>query len=219
MKFHHVLFVVAVLFASTAHADILIDSFTDGNPLTVFGVGSSSSSTSASSILGGIRDESLTVRNLNGDEFFGAFGFDGEWSVGQGSTDQIQGSLRYDNFGIVDLTEGGLNSQFAIDFLRSDSNEPIADVLSITAFSGGNSDSQFVTIPSNNNSGVRLVDFSQFNGVDFTQLSAIELNVDFGPDSAGRDFEIGSFEAIPEPSTAALLGLFGATTFLRRRRK
>ncbi|MFK7765670.1 MAG: PEP-CTERM sorting domain-containing protein [Mariniblastus sp.] len=223
MKLQPVFLAIVVLLCasfSNSHADILIDSFTDGNPLTKFGVGSASGSTTASSILGGQRDESLTVRNLGGDEFFGAFGFGGEWSVGQGSNDQMFGELVYDDFTSFDLTDGGMNSRFSIGFQTSDTTDPIPDVLSVTAISGATSATQFLTIPSNTAAPAELlVDFSQFGGVNFTQLDSIRLDVDFGPSQAGRDFEISRFSAVPEPATAGVVGLGGLFVLLRRRRR
>ncbi len=218
MRIYSLVFAFAVLAASTVHADIIIDTFDAGNDIFRTTVGTSTQGTSATSILGGQRDDTLTLVDLGGDERNGFMGFGGRLAISQGSQDEITGSLVYDNFTSFDFTEGGVSNQFALDFVSSDSSFPISDVLSITATSGSNTDTQFVTIPANSNLGVATVDFASFTGVDFTQLDSVSIEYDFAT-APGRDFEIDTFSAIPEPTSVALLGLGGLGLMLRRRRK
>lgn len=218
MRIYSFVFAFAVLAASTLHADIIIDNFDAGNTIVRTTVGTTTQGTSATSILGGQRDDSLTLVDLGGDEFIGSMGFGGELTVSQGDLDQITGSLVYDNFTALDFTEGGLNNQFALDFVGSDASFPVTNALSITATSGSNTDTQFITIPPTANLGVATVDFASFSGVDFTQLDAVSIEYDFASDP-GRDFRIDTFSAIPEPTAVAFLGLGGLGLMLRRRRK
>ena len=218
MRIYAIVFAIAVLATSTIQADVVIDTFADGNTIVRTTVGTTTQGTTASSILGGQRDDSLTLVDLGGNETLGSMGFGGNLTITQGSLDQITGSVVYDNFVNFDMTEGGDNSNFAFDFVSSDASSPSPNVFSVTAVSGGTSATNFVTVPTNSNLGIVTVDFADFAGVDFTQLDAVSLSYDFASDP-GRDFSINSFSAIPEPAGLAVLGLSGLGMLLRRRRK
>ncbi|MFK7765671.1 MAG: PEP-CTERM sorting domain-containing protein [Mariniblastus sp.] len=218
MKICSIIFAAAILATSAVHADIVIDTFDDGNTIVRTTVGTTTQGTTASSILGGQRDDSLTLVALGGDEFIGSMGFGGELTLSQGSLDQINGSLVYDNFANFDMTDGGINTAFAFDFVSSDAPATISDVLSVTAVSGGTSVTNFVSIPASGNLGVATVDFADFTGVDFTSLDEVSIDYNFAT-APGRDFEIATFSAIPEPTSLAIIGLGGLGVLLRRRRK
>ena len=209
-----------LVFSVSAQASIVqIDTFTAGNNLSQFGAGTNTQTTTDSSILGGARDESVTVRNLGGDEVFGLYSYGNGWNVAQGVDDQIFGGLTYDNFTDFDLTSNGSATTFAIDVTSFDSTTPVQDVIDIVVESNGITQSVGVDFPGNTTlPSTVLVSFSDFTNIDFTQVDSIGLEIDF-QDDPGRDFEISNFRTVPEPSSAVLgLGLLGGF-FLRRRRK
>jgi len=210
----------------TASGSIVIDNFSAGNTLSQFGTGTNNQVTIDSSIFGGSRIDSLTVRDLGGDEFFGAIGFGGDFSIGQGSDDQIFGSLNYVGFKDADLTEGGFNDQFAFTFVANDLDAPLANVFQILVTSNGVSQIVNIDVPP----GSQLPDtvnvgFDQFSGIDFTQIDSIQLLFDF-QSQPGRDFVLSSFSAIgggnsggavPEHSSAIVLAIACGTLAMRRR--
>jgi len=216
LSIHAILFSLMVI---PCAADILIDDFNDGAALVQVGVGTSNFTTFGG-MLGGERDESVTVTDQGGDEFLGALGFSGFLQITQGADDEINGGLTYDNFSSFDLTDNGVLNSFELNFTGSDINSDLSGVISITAVSGANSSTQFITVPANSNlPQPGFLIFSDFAGVDFTQLDSISLNFDFAS-NAGRDLKIGSFSAvfIPEPSSLVLIGICMIGCLNRRRR-
>lgn len=215
-----VLFAVLIVPAAT-QAEIVIDSYTAGTTLTQFGLGTASQTTIDGSILGGERDESITVTDQGGSEFFGILGFTGDLDVAQGSLDQVIGSVLYDNFGTLDLTQGGMNDSFELGFLSSDIDASITDVISVTVTSGTSTATRFVSVPPSSVLPKDVfVKFASFTGVDLTAVDAVELGFDFSS-QPGRDFELGSFSvthSIPEPATG-FLALVGMLALIGRRRR
>lgn len=210
-----------VLFAGRVNADeILIDTFSAGNLLQQFGAGTNTQTTNDASILGGTRDETLTVRNLGGVESFGLFNYVGEWNVAQGSQDEILGGLRYDGFNDVDFTDGGTNTRFALDVTSTDAASPLVGVMELVVESNGNVETVGFDLPANTSLPETVsIQFSDYTTIDFTQIDAIELNFDFDGEP-GRDFRVDNLRAaVPEPTGAVVgLGLLGGF-LLRRRRK
>ncbi len=212
-------FAVLVWQTGILQADFVIDRLTAGSALFQFGAGTSTRSTVDAGILGGRRDESLTVRNQGGSEFFGVLGYNSNgMSVGQSVSDEIYGSLTWDNFSSIDFSAGG-NDRFRLTFSSSDQNTDLADVVTVTVTSGASSASVSTAIPAN--AGLpraTLLDFSNFTGVDFTQVDSVTLAFDMAG-FPGNDFGIRYFgvTAIPEPS-AAWLGLLSISGWLMRRR-
>ena len=204
------------VFSSAANAQIVIDEFDVGNDLEVFGLGMDMDQTVDSSILGGTRDESLTVvQPAVGNAVLGTFGFDGDFTIAQGSSDQIQGSLTYSLAG-ADLTGGGSLDAFFLDITSSD-GITISDVLQISVGdSNGVNAIQSVTLPAV--AQPVLVGFSGFGALDFTSVDSLALEFDFA-NAPGGDFSIGSFQAvaIPEPGSLCLLSMT-SLVLLRRRR-
>ena len=216
--------VVAVAIPIGLSADIMIDNYTAGTPLGQFGAGTANQTTVDVSILGGERDETITVTAQGGSEFFGVMGFGGAMDVGQGSLDQIFGGVTYDDFGPLDFTEGGTNNSFELGLISSDINAELTDVISLTVASGLNSATHFISVPANSILPVTVyVDFSNFAGVNMTMVDSLSLNFDFAG-HAGRDVEVGLFSAtanpVPEPGMGLLAGIgFLAFIGLRRRRR
>lgn len=212
---------VVVATSPALSADLIIDDFSAGGNFFQFGSGTNTRITMDGAILGGERSESLTVRNTS-NPFFGAMGFDGEFSLAQGNGDEIFGSLLYDNFSDVDLTQGGTNHFFGLQFVGSDADFPLTGVIQLTVRSGANVSSQFVTVPRNSTlptlTGVAFADFA---GIDFTQVDSVELAFDFAG-YAGRDFTMdffGAVTAVPEPATLMLPAALAGCGLLWRRRR
>ncbi|MGI9519449.1 MAG: PEP-CTERM sorting domain-containing protein [Pirellulaceae bacterium] len=197
----------------------MIDTFSAGSALDQFGAGTNSQTTIDISILGGERDEILTVPDLSGAEFFGMLGFNTQLAIAQGNSDEINGSLTYDNFSGFDMTQGGSNAAFQFYVTGNDADFVLANALSITVHSGLAHATASVPIPASSSlPGNVLVPFSAFGGVDMTQLDSVQLGFDFAG-MPGRDIDIGFFAAtVPEPASAAILPLVLTSLALRRRR-
>lgn len=200
--------------------DIVIDRFTAGSPMVQFGAGTVSRTTVNGGILGGERDESLTVRDQGGAEVLGFLSYGpGRLAVGQSIADEIYGSLTYNNFSDIDFTAGG-SQWLRLTFSSSDlANAEMTDVVTVTVVSGASSASVVTSVPAN--SGLpysTLIDFNDFAGVDFTQVDSVELAFDMAG-FPGNDFGIQFFgvTSIPEPSLA-WLGLMTAGAWMLRRR-
>ncbi len=213
-------FATIVWQAGNLRGDFVIDRFTAGSPLVQVGIGTLNRTTVDGGILGGERDESLTVRDQGGSELLGVLGYGpGRLVVGQSISDEIFGSLTYNNFSSIDFTAGG-NQWLRLVFSSSDlANTEMTDVVTVTVISGASSASVVTSVPAN--SGLpyaTLIDFNDFAGVDFTQVDSVELAFDMAG-FAGNDFGIHYFgvTAIPEPSLA-WLGLMSAGAWMLRRR-
>jgi len=208
---------IALTMPSVAKADILIDDFSAGSNLFQLNAGSTGQTTIDSSILGGSRVDSLTVSNTAG-AFFGAMGFGNSLQLAQGANDQISGSLLYDNFGSIDITQGGTNFAFQLQLIASDSVAAMANIFSITLTSGVVSSTTSFGVPGNGSVPANiLVNFSDFGFFDLTNVDSIQLNFNFAT-APGNDLAIGSFSAVPEPVSATSCLLVLTLIGLRRRR-
>ena len=205
----------------SVRADLVIDNYQTGTPLVQLGAGTATRTTAGSGILGGQREESLTVRDLGGLGFFGIAGFGpGGVSVAQAVNDQITGSFTYDNFSSIDFTSNGYN-RFRLHFSGSNSPTPVPGVISVTVTSGANSSTVFADLPPTSalpNSS--YVFFSEFSGVDFANVDSVSFGFDFAG-NPGRSFALQRFNltAIPEPSLTGLAALLIGVVCLRRRRR
>jgi len=207
------------MFSSAANAQLIIDDFDTGETLFQLGVGDLTQTTAAAEILGAQRIDSISVPAVPGAGN-GVLGFNNSnLSVGQGSSDQVVGSVFYDALAGFDLTDGGTLGAFLLDITSSDDNAlPINDVLEISVGANGTTTSQSVTIPAI--AQPVFVNFSEFTGVDFTSVDSLAIGFDFANDPGG-DFTIGSFEvvgAVPEPSSLCLLSM-ASLVFVGRRRR
>lgn len=223
-------FFVLLVFSSAANAEILIDDFDSGASLSqVFLAGLAPApvgpeTTISPEILGGQRIHTLNVPPVpNAFSGLAAFnvGGDSNFAITQGSEDQLVTTLFYGSLGGIDLTDGGDLNFFELNFQNTDSNLPIEDVLELTVVdSAGASVTQSITIPPNPAvdplSQPTLVGFSGFAGADLTSVESLTLTFDFAADPGG-DLELGSFSAVPEPGSLALLSM-GSLILLRRRR-
>ncbi len=223
MKISGLTFLLIGFTTPLLQAQIVIDDFNQPVPtLTQLYVGTSTQTITDAGILGGTRDDSLSVVPVDsGNEFIGFLGFgSGNLTLSQGSEDEVVGSLVYDNFNGIDLTSAGLNSLFSLDFFSSDAPTTLSDTLSISVTSGSDTVTRFVDVPSSSNLGESTVEFADFAAVDLTSVDSITLGFDFAS-SPGRDFAISSFAAIsavPEPSSVAFCCLVAAGVLVRRRR-
>ena len=209
---------VAGSFAPVALGDITIDEYTAGSTIARFTAGTSNQITLSGSILGGQRNDSLTLRDLSGDEFFGILGFNGNAQIGQGTADRVYGSMLYNNFADIDLTAGSTNYAFSLEVDGVDSALPLSNVFSITVNDGVNSSTVGFDLPGSVDVPAEvLIRFDQFAGVDFSSIDSISLAFDF-LGAPGQDVSIAGFHAVPEPSQATLL-LIGVVAWMGRRRR
>ena len=223
MKIPGLAFLVVGLSTSLLSAQVVIDDFNQsGVTLSQVLVGTATQTVADAGILGGARDDSLSVVPVDsGNEFIGFLGFaNGNLTLSQGAEDEVAGALVYDNLNGVDLTASGTNTQFLVDFFSSDAPTTLSNILSISVTSGSNTATSFIDVPSASNLGDSTIDFANFAGVDFTSVDSIALEFDFAS-SPGRDFAINTFSvasAVPEPSSAVVCCLVAAGMLVRRRR-
>lgn len=211
------IFLAVLSFPNLANADIVIDDFSAGSTIAQFGSGSSFQTTIHSSILGDARDTTLNVPDLGGDEFFGVIGFGSGLQLAQGASDQINGRFLYNNFGTIDLTDGGSHS-FALQVVASDSTVVMPNALAIRITSGATSSIFSFDIPGNGSIPSQLqVGFGNFAGVDLSNVDSIELMFNLSG-SPGTDLVLGSFTTIPEPISgiAGLAFMLGIVCCRRR---
>ncbi len=200
-----------------ANAEFIIDNFSAGAVISQFSAGSTTQTTVDASILGGSRETTLNLPALGGAEFFGLVGFGPGLQMAQGVSDQINGSFLYDDFGSIDLTEGGSNFGFELELLASDSVAPITNAFSIRITSGGASSIVTFDLPGNSDvpSNVR-VNFAEFGGIDLANIDSIELLFDTAS-APGTDLFIGGFSVIPEPASGFMVLVLTGLVYRRRR--
>jgi hypothetical protein len=137
--------------------------------------------------------------------------------------DGDDGAAAIDTAGLAgaDLTDGGVNDRFVFNIIGndfpvpfdltlwdSDSNETVSDQTPGFIAPGS-------SVPFN-------IEFSQFSGIDFTDIGAIELSFSVtSQQDLTLDFVVTDEPPIPAPATLALLGsglvAMGALTRRRRR--
>ena len=207
--------VFVVTTQSVSFADILIDNYTAGNQLIQGGPDTATQTTMSGSIFGGQRIDSVTVP---AGDTIGSYTFNNTWAVAQGNSDEIFGSLTYNNFTDFDFTQSGTLSQFAIEIVANDVDMVLTDVLSIEVESAGVTQLVNFDLPASSNiPSTTSVSFSEFTNIDFTQVDSVVLGFDT-TGNPGRDFEVALFSAVPEP-TGGLVGIgLLCGLFLRRKR-
>lgn len=223
-----------VVISSQAQSAILIDNFSDvtgsGSTLTInvesLPTPTASSITVAQSgltgVIGGSRSLTIErtattgtgVRRVTGEisdlapaffEYTSSTGADGFALLAYGTSSD----LNY-NF----LSESG----FIIDFDGYDApnGNPLVVTIELVSSAGSGSATANLTT----NGGQVQIDFSNagYAAVDFSDID--KINVKFDPNRGG-DFEVNKITtvtAVPEPSSAALLGLGGLALILRRKK-
>lgn len=151
----------------------------------------------------------------------GAGGGDGAFFFVSGPGGALaMSALTYNNFGVADLTVGGLDG-FEFEFASADLDFQIAVTLSDTSgFTvGGLVDVS--ASPLGNVFGVRYADFTGASGFDFTSVNSIVVGFNV---SGARDLDFSLFEfraaqnAVPNPGVIALAGAAGLLVSRRRGR-
>ncbi|MGR5320283.1 PEP-CTERM sorting domain-containing protein [Vibrio sp. DNB22_19_1] len=232
----------SLAFASQANA-VVIDNFDNPDAVGVNfvvdesadGIGSGNESEATYDdplgIIGGERD--LWV-NLIDNSFGSRAGVAlsvaaGSLSYETGSGVVAEGKIQYDGddndaenididgLGSVDLTANG-GDAFLLDVLDTD----LGFTFGVQVWSNAGADTAFFEYTASGaTSGLAALAFSDFVGVDFTDVSAIEftINTQGAEGQADIDFSIGSVVSVPEPASIAFFGAGLLGLGLLRRRK
>ncbi|MGR5352957.1 PEP-CTERM sorting domain-containing protein [Vibrio alfacsensis] len=153
----------------------------------------------------------------------------GSLSYGTGSGVIAEGKIQYDGndsdaenididgLGSVDLTANG-GDAFLLDVINTD----LGFTFGVQVWSAlGTETDTVVYTASGATTGLAALAFSDFVGVDFTDVSAIEftINTQGAEGQADIDFSIGSVVSVPEPASIAFFGAGLLGLGLLRRRK
>ncbi len=219
MRNHIMLGLLAVAGAANA---IVIDDFSTGEyhkSITEL----ESHQPQAGSMLGGYRATQMQVISntfgleLSTDIVGGAYtlsaqsGVDGTGRVGYGFTD-VGGVVVAQNLN-ANLSA---DSAFKLNFLSSDL--PGTYTIAVRSSNGINGD--YVSYTGNfegnsvNTPFSKTIEFSQFAGMNFSDVDQILVTIDSG---LSGDVSLSSIETVPEPASMAILAVAGA--FIARRRK
>ncbi|MGJ8673880.1 PEP-CTERM sorting domain-containing protein [Rubritalea sp.] len=157
----------------------------------------------------GRRQVTTTVENT-GNSYF-------EYSSTSGASGST--TLSYGQGTDASLAGFNLSSAYAFDINFVDYDLPGGNLLTvaISVTSGGSSTSVSKSLTTNG--GLLSYNFSEFSGADFSDVDQIDLVITA---PSGADYSIDSFTAVtaavPEPSSAILLGLGLSFGLVRRRR-
>jgi hypothetical protein len=136
---------------------------------------------------------------------------------GTDSGDTASGLVDAKGAGLVDLTAGGGNDRFVLDFgyLNTDDANPMRLQVKVesdkgTALFQG-------TVAENGNRFIEGVNFADFAGYNpnpannpFTSVQSVTFELNYavgGKADANVDYELRSIQAVPEPSTIAMGGI------------
>ena len=202
-----------------AHAQVILDDFTSGQ--AQFSVTSGVSYYGQTgTMVGGHRAEALDILSNPFNVPLDIDVLNGFSSVSEGSDMASDVSIAYGYLASADHStmttfDLGLNlsgeNSFQLNVAYNQTamtadimlNNNIADVYAFTIGSSAT--------PVNYN-----IAFSNFSGVDFSDIHQISINF---TDSTSNDFTLGHFTAAPEPVSIAFLGLGVIGLIARRRRK
>ncbi|MGR5522240.1 PEP-CTERM sorting domain-containing protein [Vibrio sp. PNB22_4_2] len=126
-------------------------------------------------------------------------------------------NIDIDGLGSVDLTANG-GDAFLLDVIDTD----LGFTFGVQVWSNAGADTAFFEYTASGaTSGLAALAFSDFVGVDFTDVSAIEftINTQGAEGQADIDFSIGSVVSVPEPASIAFFGAGLLGLGLLRRRK
>ncbi|MGF1687607.1 PEP-CTERM sorting domain-containing protein [Photobacterium japonica] len=226
----------SMAFASQAQATMVIDDFSDpvllGNSVndTTAGGGGVGSTFDSGTVLGGERDIFIELLSPGFNPLSGAVlavsGGSLTYEAGSGAiaTGKIQYDgddndadvLDADGLGSEDLAANG--NAFLLDVLDADFGFTFS--IEVWSGAGGSSFKNEYVAAGTNVPVTRSFAFSDFTGVDFTDVSAIEfvINTEGLAGQTSIDFTIDAFK-VPEPTSMALFGLGLMGLGYTRRRK
>jgi hypothetical protein len=222
---------------SAAASTIVIDDFTQPNPYSLFTLGSGMNPSkqlvqSSSGAIGGQRSASFNVMGAGqSNSAVGIIGYDTSYSMdalqlGTNGLSPTVSTLTYgaaSNLG-VDLTSGGSNNSFMLDFYSSDAQPTTGLDLAITITSpGGKSSTTTAILPNSLSEFQFLVPFSQLLGnAALNNVSTIQYVLNGANHTANIDYEIHALSVVPEPTSATLMSFAAVAlgcTLIGRRRK
>ena len=182
--------------ARGAQATTIIDAFNDGS-VNIPGPAANFLQAGLTDVLDGTRvdDVSNSAGTLNIDL---AFADKLRFTTTSASIAMMTYPTPNTNF--FDLMEGGSTGFFELEVVNvSDAND---FAISVTVLDDdGGSDSQSFAF---SGIGTLILDFSDFTGVNFAEVQQVQLTLASSTDGF---IKLGEFSAVPEPSTAALMGL------------
>lgn len=216
------IWLIALVALASVSKALVLDDFTDGNVDSTISAGSADTFTAAS-VPGGFRYIGHTIEanplNLthNVTVVNGVLAFSSKTSV-----DAVQSiGWGVDNVGVPGANDLNANlasfDRFRLNVLSNDIGTTAVLFVRSSGVNAGNfiSSGSF-NIPGNASLTNQSFDilFSNFAGMDFTDVDSIFLTINT---PASGDLVLDSFEAVPEPTTMAILA--GAAFFASRRRK
>ena len=222
-------------FMAPVNADVIIDSFASG-AITVQG-------TEYSTVDNAVLQTGLpSAETLGGTRLIRVdrISDDSDLTPATATIDPAEQQLRFENpstgFAYLELIYGS-EAPLGLDLTASNQDRFVVDISDASSVQRGvhrlqvvtgegetfASDSvsitnQFIAISTSESSSGRIsVSFTDFEGLDFGDVSSITL--DFGRIESGQVFSIDRIAVVPEPASALLLSLGALTLCLRRRRR
>jgi hypothetical protein len=229
--------------ASASAASIVIDDFNQPNPQQFYVIAAINADpllhkTAHASILGGERD--LLVDVIGNAALTTAAGTIGGGDIDFGSSGPVLAMLQYDgvdadqllptralvnNQGLaIDLTGGGTNSAFRLDFDSIDGgppSTPLSYTIALTSPGAGvaTRTGTLAETASPLSYIVPFAGFTQAGGFTFANVTSVTLTLNGGTTQPDADYKLGLFAAVPEPHSVVLLGMGGAALVLAARRR
>lgn len=219
--------------AASANAQLTIDDFNTAFALTnnqlvangLTGVNNIYVQTPVSLPIGSVTRTAyveVTADNGNPGEVIMEMPGIGLYTASSGANTAGLWRLTYGGFaGPVDLQTSLLYSRLDVDYFTDISGLQYLD-MSITLTDNDSSDTVMLDQLIAPLGGTASFAFSSFSGIDFTQITEIQLDL-AGVDINGQpqlegDYGVSSFQSIPEPASLMLIVL-GSGAMLMRRRK